>query len=158
MHFVPWIVPGLDFMPPVINIYTQFIRHDYSCWMSEYSYRVKSGHWTLNLDMTFCHAFMLSQIESMICARRLSLNCSVLGKIWKRISLLIFSMCLLAFIYLLFWSCFSEFQHLSVDHFFLCYIQYKYTGIEIKLSAVSDCSLHHSHRASDLRSLKHRSA
>lgn len=32
-YFVPWVVLGYDFGPTVLNIYTQFMRHDYTCWM-----------------------------------------------------------------------------------------------------------------------------
>ena len=51
VHFVPWIVLEHDFVPPVANIYIQFLRHAYSCCMSEHSYRTQSGQCTLNLDM-----------------------------------------------------------------------------------------------------------
>ena len=61
-HLVPWIVLGRDSMPTVTNIYIQFIRQAYSCWMSEHSYRTQSGQCTPNLNMAFCLAFMLSQI------------------------------------------------------------------------------------------------
>ena len=43
VHFVPWTVLGRDFVPPVTNIYIQFTRHVYLCWMSEQSYRAQSG-------------------------------------------------------------------------------------------------------------------
>ena len=52
-----------------------------------------------NLDMTFC---LLSQIKSIVC-----LNWSVLRKFWERAALLIFSMCLLVFIYMFFLNCTS---------------------------------------------------
>lgn len=34
--FVPWIILGQDFVPPVTNIYIQIIRHVYSfgCWVT----------------------------------------------------------------------------------------------------------------------------
>lgn len=57
--FVSWIVLEFDFMPPVTNIYSQFIRCVYFCWISEHSYRTQSGHYTLNLNMAFCLALML---------------------------------------------------------------------------------------------------
>ena len=60
VHFVPWIVLGHDFVPSVTNIYVQFIRHVYSCWISDHSYRTQSGQCTQN--MAFCVAFMFSQI------------------------------------------------------------------------------------------------
>lgn len=56
------IVLGCGFMPPVLNIYIQFIRHYYSCQMSENSYSFHSGQYTLNLHMAFCLAFGLSQV------------------------------------------------------------------------------------------------
>ena len=62
VHFVPWIVLGNDFIPPVVNIYIQLIRHVYYFWMSELSYRTPSGQYTLHLDLAFCLALMLSQI------------------------------------------------------------------------------------------------
>ena len=51
VYFIPCIVPGCNFMPPVTNIHIQIIRHVYSCWISEHSYRTQSGQCTLNLDM-----------------------------------------------------------------------------------------------------------
>lgn len=30
VRFVPWTVPGHDFVPSVLNIYIQFTRHVYS--------------------------------------------------------------------------------------------------------------------------------
>jgi hypothetical protein len=62
VHFVPWIVLGHDFMPSVTNIYTSLIRHVYSCWMSEQSYRNHSVQCTLSLGMAFGFAFILCQI------------------------------------------------------------------------------------------------
>ena len=50
------VVLGCDVMPPARNNYIQFIRHDYSWWLSEHSYRTHSSHCTLNLDMAFCLA------------------------------------------------------------------------------------------------------
>lgn len=61
-YFIPWIVLGLDFLPLVTNIYIQIVRHVYSYWVSEHSYRTQYGQCTLNLVMAFSLAFMLSQI------------------------------------------------------------------------------------------------
>lgn len=36
VNFVSWIVTGDDFMSPATNIYTQFRRYVYSCWLSEH--------------------------------------------------------------------------------------------------------------------------
>lgn len=38
-NFVPWIVLGCDTVSPILNIYIEFIRHVYFCWMSEYDYK-----------------------------------------------------------------------------------------------------------------------
>jgi hypothetical protein len=57
----PGLFLDLDFMSSLLKIYIQFIRHVYSRWMSEHSFRTQSGQCTLNLDMFFCLAFMLSQ-------------------------------------------------------------------------------------------------
>lgn len=59
---VPWIVLGQDFVIPGQTF--SLIRHLYSWWMSDYSYRnrTQSGQCTLNLDMAFCLALVLSQI------------------------------------------------------------------------------------------------
>lgn len=62
VHFVLWIALGHDFVPLVTNIYIQIIRHAYSCWVSDHSYKTQSGQCTLNLDMAFCLAFMLSKM------------------------------------------------------------------------------------------------
>ena len=66
---VSWIVLGRDFVLPVLNIDVQAVRHVYSCWMSGHSYRTQSGQCTLNLDMAFCLAFVLSQVESTVLSR-----------------------------------------------------------------------------------------
>lgn len=69
-------------MDPRTTIYSQYIRHVYSCWMSEHSYRTQSGQYIPDLNTAFCLAFMLSKIYSIVCARQLCLNCleEVLGK------------------------------------------------------------------------------
>lgn len=61
VYFVLWIALGSGLVPAVCNIYIQFIRHICSCWMSKQSYRTQSGLCTLNLDMAFYLAFMVSQ-------------------------------------------------------------------------------------------------
>lgn len=62
VSFVPRVVLGCDFVPPVLSIYIQFTRNVYPCWMSEHSYRTQSGQCALKMDITFCLAFMFSQI------------------------------------------------------------------------------------------------
>ena len=41
--FISWIILGRGFVFPVLKIYIQFIRHIYSCWIAEHSYRTQSG-------------------------------------------------------------------------------------------------------------------
>lgn len=65
-HFVPWIVLGCDLMPSVTDIYIQLIRQVRSCWMSDHSYRTQSGQRTLNLEVAFCLAFVMSQMPSIM--------------------------------------------------------------------------------------------
>lgn len=65
VHFVPWISLGCFFIPPVLHIHIQLVRHVHSGWMLEHSYRAQSGQCTLNLDMAFCFSFMLCQIQSI---------------------------------------------------------------------------------------------
>ena len=91
VHFVAWIALGCAFVPSVLNVHIKFIRPVYSCWMSEHSYRIQSGYSTLHLDMVFCLAFMLPQIESMLCTKQLRLIWSVLRKFREGTALLIFS-------------------------------------------------------------------
>lgn len=31
VHFVPWIALGCDFVPLVLNVHIQLLRHVYSC-------------------------------------------------------------------------------------------------------------------------------
>lgn len=47
-------VLGYRCVTPVADVYTQFISHVYSCWMSEPSWRSQSGPCTLNLGLAFC--------------------------------------------------------------------------------------------------------
>lgn len=46
VHLVLWIVLRHDFVFPSLNTYIQFIRHAYSCWTLEHSYRTQSGERT----------------------------------------------------------------------------------------------------------------
>jgi hypothetical protein len=108
VHFVPRIVLGHDFVPPVINIYVQFVRQVYFCCMPDRICRTQFGQCTLNLDMVFCLAFVLFQISSIIRARQLGFDCSVLRKFWERAGSWHF------------FTCFSELKQPSLDHCFLC--------------------------------------
>jgi hypothetical protein len=58
VYFLLWIVPGHDFVPPVTNIYIQFLRHLYFPWMLGYRYRTQSGLCILNLNLAICLAFV----------------------------------------------------------------------------------------------------
>lgn len=78
-------------------------------------------HHILNWDTAFCPAFILSQIKSIVHGRLWCLNCSVLRKFWKRMALLIFSICLTAFIYMFLWSCFLHSDNLLAS-LLLCYM------------------------------------
>ena len=108
VHFVPRIVLGHDFVPPVINIYVQFVRQVYFCCMPDRICRTQFGQCTLNLDMVFCLAFVIFQISSIIRARQLGFDCSVLRKFWERAGSWHF------------FTCFSELKQPSLDHCFLC--------------------------------------
>jgi hypothetical protein len=70
-------------MPPVTNVYIQFIRHVYSYCMSAHSSRIHSGQCALNLDMAFCLAVLLSEKRAIQHERQLCLNWSVLRKFWE---------------------------------------------------------------------------
>ena len=52
--------------------------------MFEHSYRVQSGQCTLNVDIAFCFAFVLSQTQSMVMCQAVVFNLvfpeNVLGK------------------------------------------------------------------------------
>lgn len=78
-----------------------------------------------------------------------------LRKIWERTALLIFTVCLLAFICLFFnhvFIFFTKLKHPSLDHCFLCYTSVqKYTETIVKLSTASDCRRPHSSWCFDLR-------
>lgn len=92
------------FVFPVKNIYIHHIRSVFSSWLSDHSYRTQSGLCTLNLLMTFCLAFMLSQIRSMLLVRQLCLNQSLLKKLRVRDAISIFCMFLQMFIYMFFFN------------------------------------------------------
>lgn len=93
-------------------------------------------------------------------ARQLCLDWSVLRIFWERNSLLIFSMCLLTFIYIVSWSSPSDNVFLNLNNFpgiiaffvKLCIKRNTYTETEIKLSTTLDHSLPHSFRSLDARS------
>lgn len=91
------------FVPPVWNIYVDFIRHAYSCWVSKQSgericwalcqVHPESGYGLLPCLCAF-------QIYFMVCARQWFLNWSVLRKNSGKADLSIFTMCLLLFVYM----------------------------------------------------------
>lgn len=124
VRFVPRIVLGA-ISPPVTNICIQFMRLVYSCWMSVHGYRAPSGQritWALSSvypesGYGLCLAFMFSQRESVVPARQLCLNWSVLRKLKERAAPLIFNM----FLWALICICFSELKQPSLDHCLLCY-------------------------------------
>lgn len=100
--FIPWISLACDSIPPVtftFNLWDMFV---YLFWISKHSHGLQSGQCTLNMDMIFCLVFILSQIQSIAHTRKLCLYWSVLRKSWERDILLIFNICLLTIIYMLF--------------------------------------------------------
>lgn len=86
VHFIPWVVFECDLLPPVANIYVQYIRHICSCCMSDHSCRTWYSDricWVLSsaypepgydLPLTFFPKI------SVVWDRKLCLNCSVLRK------------------------------------------------------------------------------
>lgn len=109
-HFLPLVVFGCDFLPPATNNCIQFTKHVYSCECQNRAielsfmegYVVCCPRCTLNLDTAFCLDFMFSKIKSIVHARQLCLNWSVLRRFWERATLLIFKMCLLVPICMIF--------------------------------------------------------
>lgn len=110
-----------DVMPPVLNIYTPFIRHACSCWVSDHSHRTQSGKNMLSAVLgapdwvwPLPRLCAFPDIIYGTCQALFKLLCpeKVLG-----IGCYVDSLCLLAFIYM-----FSEHKHPSLDHCFLCYI------------------------------------
>lgn len=124
---LPWVplVPWW-FLPPETNICIQFIRCFFlldarTCYRSQSAERVcwmLSSVWPesgCSLLPRF-HAFSRENVWY------LCLNWSVLRKLWEKTSVFIFSMCLLMFISMVFWSCFYTLKQPFSDHCLLCFI------------------------------------
>lgn len=100
VHSILWIVLGCDFMPPKTNICIQFINVNSSC-MSDQSYKAQSGQCALNLHMASALlSYFLDIIYRMCQAVMFQLFCP--EKVLEKAALVIFSMCLLEFIYMFF--------------------------------------------------------
>lgn len=130
LYFVSCIVLGWDLVPSVKNICIQFKLCLFLLYVKTQlaieCILVKGctnccHHHILNWDTAFFPASILSQIKSIVYGRLWCLNCSGLRKFWKRMALLIFSMCLPAFIYMFLWSCFLHSDNLLAS-LLLCYM------------------------------------
>lgn len=127
VHFVHCEFLVQDFMPSVTNICIQFTRHAYFYWMSHIAIEPNVMKYyadcclqcTVNLDMNLFLTFMFSQIWSTVPAWKLGLNWSVLRKFRERAFLLICSIGLLTFVYMLFWSHYLEVSLTWIIAFFL---------------------------------------